>query len=118
VGHYIVTNIRSTHALEAAMTLSSLLPETLHIDLHLPLLPFNKEAARLSQSGKNSTSGGTTPMWSSASLTGEGVVIGVADTGIDYNSCFFYDKDTPVTFRKGRDGVPVFDSTSHRKIRQ
>ena len=35
---------------------------------------------------------GTTP-YHDAGLRGEGQIIGVGDTGLDYNNCYFYDSN-------------------------
>lgn len=46
-------------------------------------------------------------LWSKG-LTGEGEVVGIGDTGIDYNNCFFYDPKRSVPFNR--------IDMSHRKI--
>lgn len=43
-------------------------------------------------------------------LFGEDMLIGLSDTGIDVNSCFFYDPDHPVRFNSEE------EDTKHRKI--
>ena len=60
------------------------LPEVMYIEPYPVLKPFNWDAAGIGQSG-DATS---TPAWG-VGLTGEGQVVGVADTGLDVNNCFF-----------------------------
>lgn len=43
-------------------------------------------------------------------LFGEDMLIGLSDTGIDMNSCFFYDPDHPVRYNAEE------EDTNHRKI--
>lgn len=118
-GHYLVSNIRQSHSLDVATHMAALVPEAITVDMDVPIKPLNYEASFLTQSGTNSSSSGASRMyWTRGKLTGRGVVVGVADTGLDYNSCFFYDKDVPVVFSANSDGYQVFSSSSHRKIRQ
>ncbi|KAJ8601397.1 hypothetical protein CTAYLR_005012 [Chrysophaeum taylorii] len=56
----------------------------------------------------------STPLYDRDGLLGENIVVGCADSGLDYESCFFYDPDVPVNF----DAASTFESTRHRKIRQ
>ena len=44
-------------------------------------------------------------------LKGEKLVVGEADSGLDYFSCFFYDSETDVTFQNS-----LFRDVSHRKM--
>ncbi|CEP03591.1 hypothetical protein PBRA_009476 [Plasmodiophora brassicae] len=63
---------------------------------------------------------GQTPSKGLSALDGSGQVIGLGDTGIDPNHCFFYDHQVPVPYRRHvSSGVPAgsFD-TRHRKIVQ
>ena len=41
----------------------------------------------------------------------KGQVLGIADSGLDYNQCLFRDDNVPVTFSNGR-----FESSTHRKV--
>jgi len=70
----------------------------------------NKWSGNLVQSGNASAS----PLWD-AGLNGEGQVIGCGDSGIDMDSCFFFDA-TPLGMCKGEGYIPNCDSTTHRKI--
>ncbi len=56
------------------------------------------------------------PAWH-AGFRGENQVVGVSDSGLAHNSCFFKDENEPLSFSE-RDayGRKVFYSTSHRKI--
>lgn len=42
-------------------------------------------------------------------------VVGIGDSGLDYNSCFFSDSRVPVTFPSAATGS-VFESATHRKL--
>ncbi|KAJ8613681.1 hypothetical protein CTAYLR_003134 [Chrysophaeum taylorii] len=59
---------------------------------------------------------GVTPLHDRLGLFGDGIVVGMADTGLDYESCFFDDPNVDVTFDENN--VSVFESLDHRKIRQ
>jgi hypothetical protein len=52
----------------------------------------NYDARWLTQGG---VSRGDEPL-TRAGLTGEGQIIGTADTGVDWDSCFFFDPAVPV----------------------
>lgn len=45
----------------------------------------------------------------SANLTGRGQIIGIADSGLDVDSCFFHDPEVAIPFDK--------TNYSHRKVR-
>lgn len=49
-----------------------------------------------------------------AGLTGKGQVVGIGDSGIDMQSCFF--RDPAVPFVPPSDGTKVWSSTTHRKV--
>jgi hypothetical protein len=127
-GGYIVSSVPIKATAEAAVNISHALASAFVIDLAVRFELFNKEASFLLQSGTNSTElgpggrKGSTWLWDHG-LTGEGEVIGVADTGLDVNSCFFHDSEHPVVFRLESvpalgAPVPVFQSEKHRKIRE
>lgn len=73
------------------------------IERYFPMKPAMRWASPVTQSGKTDKA----PMHQ-ANLTGAGQIIGIADTGLDGDSCFFYDPDVPVPF-------DTIDHT-HRKI--
>ena len=56
------------------------------IELKAQYKLYNKYAKRVIQSGHKQT----TPLYDHG-LTGAGQIIGIGDTGIDYDNCFFYD---------------------------
>ena len=100
-------------------------PAVVEITLLKNHFSLNKNGAFLTQSGEiygQSNSIGTW-MWHPAyDLTGDPESpIGVVDSGLDYNSCFFRDPSEPVTFTArnlyGRN-VDYYSSTSNRKIRE
>ena len=126
-GGYIVSSVPIRATAEVAANISQALASAFVIDLAVRYELFNKEASFLLQSGTNSTGGpggrkGSTWLWDHG-LTGEGEVIGVADTGLDVKSCFFHDSEHPVDFQLENvpdlmAPVPVFQSEKHRKIRE
>jgi hypothetical protein len=78
----------------------------------------NADAAYIVQSGDAAKK--STPLWDRG-LHGEGEVVGVADSGLDHQSCFFFDVDNPVTIPAARGAgqvAPTYTSATHRKIVQ
>ena len=85
---------------------------------------MNRQASTITQSGKTAPQTGTIntdptyhPVWA-AGITGQGMIIGIGDSGLDYNHCFF--KDPEVDWNANivvQGGVYTFLSTTHRKIR-
>lgn len=65
--------------------------------------PMNKWAHLVTQTGKP----GNPLIWNKG-LRGEGQVIAIADTGLDYDSCFFFDPNVSIPFNSV--------NFSHRKI--
>ena len=78
--------------------------------LSRPMRTLNNIARKITQSGTN-----TSEPYSIAGLDGTGVVIGVADTGIDENHCFF--KDLKGTIQRSSMDAPYTD-LSCRKVVQ
>jgi subtilisin family serine protease len=57
------------------------------------------------------------PVWA-AGITGEGQVVGIGDSGIDVQHCFFADAAVPIAAATETvGGVRQFSSAEHRKIR-
>jgi subtilisin family serine protease len=84
--------------------------EVLWIERRKPVALMNYAASQIIQSDGTSTSDtltGEDAIWNQG-ITGQGEVIAVADTGIDYDMCFFRDTQRAVPFQK--------TDTSHRKI--
>ena len=54
--------------------------------------------------------------WWNHDLLGQGQIIGVSDSGLDHQSCFFRDDDVPVTFNDTVGGSVAFVSDDHRKL--
>ena len=77
-----------------------------------PIRTLNNLARQISLSG--SLSGSTSPIFSN--LNGSGVIIGVSDTGIDENSCYFRDMEHGKVPRAGYEDT-VFD-LKYRKVIQ
>jgi len=70
----------------------------------------NKDARWISTTGNPSTALSFTQL-----LNGDGEVVGVGDSGLDSNNCFFYDDNHPVPHHQGP-GPWNFDA-NHRKIK-
>lgn len=88
-------------------------PETQWIGLRPAYRLLNDGAAWLGQSGR--VAGATTPI-SDRGLLGEGQVVGVLDTGIDADMCFFRDPVTGLPPTNVGFGVGT-PSATHRKVR-
>lgn len=86
-------------------------PGVMRVGAQPPHLTLNYEARWIVQS--DDARAESTPLYDRDGLHGEDIVIGCADSGLDYLSCFFYDDAVPVSFVNGR-----FESTTHRKVRQ
>lgn len=78
-------------------------PEALWVEQRERFALRNKWAKGVMQSGRAAS----TPLWDKG-LKGEGQVIGIADTGIQHDLCFFHDPNFPVPFNTLND--------RHRKI--
>ena len=64
--------------------------EVIWIERRFPIIPWNRWAKGVCQSGDPTN----VPLFGSkVNLTGHGEIIGVADTGIDKNNCYFNDPD-------------------------
>lgn len=84
----------------------------------------NRKASTITQAGISPPSGGDIntdpkyhPLWA-AGITGKDMVVGIGDSGLDYNHCFFADPEVEWSANieiVGR--VSTFTSTTHRKIR-
>jgi subtilisin family serine protease len=74
-------------------------------------VPETKHGSWVIQSSQESR----TP-FTDAGLTGKGQVIAVADSGVDVNSCYFYDPDNPVPYYNDSVAPIVEHSSKHRKI--
>eukprot|EP00624_Nannochloropsis_granulata_P006923 evm.model.NODE_5473_length_17566_cov_15.304053.1 len=88
-------------------------PDILSIQARVSYSLQNDQASWIIQSGDAATH--ARPLWD-LGLTGEGELIGVADTGLDDESCFFYDSARGRVERSGWE-APVTD-TEQRKVVQ
>lgn len=74
----------------------------------MAVLPRNAHASRVLQSGETVVQPGVAPPFHAAGVRGEGEVVGMADTGIDFDMCYF--RDTQVA-------APVNTASAvHRKL--
>lgn len=109
--------------------LSHVLPShhIIHVDIAERFSFKNHEARWIVQSRSpptTSSADGGVPLWD-AGLRGEGQIVGVGDTGVDWKLCYFYDPHEPdppfnristthrkfVTYR--RDGADAWDGEGH-----
>nr|CCC47174.1 putative subtilisin-like serine peptidase, fragment [Trypanosoma vivax Y486] len=67
-------------------------------------IPLNDRATALVQNGKQDATHLVRPLWD-AGIDGEGEIIAVADTGIDFDSCFFRDPN---------EKVAIYPKVNHR----
>lgn len=121
-GLYTLHNLDPRVVFDAALQISSMDGSIFFLDVQRAMVPFNQESSYISQSGYIAADGGSTPLWK-AGITGVDQVVGIADTGLDYMHCFFYDSNVPVVMTDTyiaslTKTVALFESTSHRKIRQ
>jgi subtilisin family serine protease len=76
-----------------------------------PTITHNKHSSMLVQSYKRKNDH---PVWKRG-LTGKGQIIGVGDTGLDYNHCFFHDEKHDVPIQRTMSDKSV-KHNGHRKI--
>jgi hypothetical protein len=77
---------------------------------------LNSRTAGTIQSGVQGRDMGQTPIWAHG-IRGEGQIVGMADTGLDANSCYFNGDALPaVNTWSTADGYGTLTSPSHRKI--
>eukprot|EP00761_Pharyngomonas_kirbyi_P001595 gb/GECH01001599.1/.p1 GENE.gb/GECH01001599.1/~~gb/GECH01001599.1/.p1 ORF type:complete len:117 (+),score=32.10 gb/GECH01001599.1/:1-351(+) len=67
----------------------------------------NRNGNYISQGGVENANQGTTPFWD-AGVTGKGQIVGCADSGIDYDNCFYDDPSTSIPLNT--------TNNNHRKI--
>jgi subtilisin family serine protease len=77
----------------ATMKYLSTLSEVTFIDKKVKMQLLNRWATALSQSGA-----ATGNYIHDMNITGEGQIISVADSGLDMNSCYFFDKNVPTPY--------------------
>jgi subtilisin family serine protease len=86
-----------------------------HLDVHwieprAAVGTLNQWARWITQTGVN----GDAPL--TEELHGTGEIVGIADSGLDYNSCYFYDETQPVPFTETIRNPKK--SSAHRKIHE
>ena len=86
-------------------------PAVIKISLSVPMRLLNNNARGIIQSHNTDQE-----PWSVLNLDGSGQIVGVSDTGIDENSCYFIDKQNGPSI-KSTIYDPKIDH-NHRKIRQ
>ncbi|GMI14902.1 hypothetical protein TrLO_g7348 [Triparma laevis f. longispina] len=113
----IVNGIQTSSTFSAAVVNNPTTgPKTFQIEADLPIHMYNEEAAWITQSGNRTDD--HTPFWNHG-ITGSGITVGVADSGLDHQSCYFYDSSKPVSFSTDPDlNVPIWQDTRHRKVVQ
>lgn len=117
--------ISSTMSKSSVPLLSALLAskytEIQRMDILAEAEFFNQNAAFLTQSGY--ARGGEEDKYvNNKGLHGENEIVAVADSGLDYWQCHFYDANDDVNWNNAKsydlDGVstPVWEGTTHRKL--
>jgi len=76
---------------------------------------LNDKSAGTIQSGTQGHAAAQTPIWEHG-IRGEGQVVGLIDTGIDANSCYFNGTALPVTNTYANGAYETKTDPSHRKI--
>ena len=86
------------------------LPFVVWIEPKLDVRVTNIEAATVIQSGRSSPTLNNRPIWR-AGITGKGQTVGIGDTGVDVDSCFFSESE-----KSKNVGYLDAESKVHRKI--
>jgi len=76
---------------------------------------LNSRAAGTIQSGVQGRDMGQTPIWAHG-IRGEGQIVGMADTGLDANSCYFNGDALPVVNTWSNGAYGTLSDPTHRKI--
>ncbi|GMH38149.1 hypothetical protein BSKO_06033 [Bryopsis sp. KO-2023] len=129
-GHGVMEVLCPARALFECIELFSTQPSVHWIHPKAKTQLHNWRASGIIQSGmapkdeSGVDSAGTHPIWA-AGIQGEGQVVGCGDSGIDVDSCFFY--DPAVRFKDGikivaskeknRESKRFFESDVHRKVK-
>ena len=93
----VVTEVQSDE-LEAVVRFFAAQPESFWIEPAIKYSFSNDEAAIITQGGAGRAQPEKAIYWT-AGIHGEGQVVGGADSGLDFNSCYFSDPTTPVQVR-------------------
>lgn len=80
---------------QEALTQLSLLPAVQWIEIRHKIKPFTYWANGILQSGE-----ATVNILNEAGLNGENEILGVSDTGLDVNSCYYYDENVPFIYNE------------------
>ena len=83
------------------------------VEVKTPTTTHGKYSNGLVQSYKKPTE---KPIWNMG-ITGQGQVIGVGDTGVDYYHCFFYDENNEPPFQTTLAGASATTTSAHRKFK-
>eukprot|EP00520_Triparma_pacifica_P005907 CAMPEP_0118661860 /NCGR_PEP_ID=MMETSP0785-20121206/16513_1 /TAXON_ID=91992 /ORGANISM="Bolidomonas pacifica, Strain CCMP 1866" /LENGTH=871 /DNA_ID=CAMNT_0006555345 /DNA_START=294 /DNA_END=2909 /DNA_ORIENTATION=- len=87
----------------------------------MPTKKNNDDAAWIVQSGNKTNAISHTPFWDRG-ITGAGVTVGVADSGLDHQSCYFFDSSNKVNFDSnvnvGSRSTPIHENIASRKVVQ
>lgn len=94
-GSLIVSDVTCEDLSLVVKTLAAL-PEVLWVEELQKVVPFNRWAKGICQTGNVNA----VPLYSTGNITGSTQIIGIADTGIDMFSCYFHDPNVPPPFDK------------------
>ncbi len=108
----IILKVSSDQSMDAAKLLSQY-PEIQWIekDLETEMTPDMKHVSWVVQSAQKARQ-----PFTEAGLTGKGQVIGVSDTGLDVNNCYFYDANHNVPFYDDFNAAIPHKTSSHRSV--
>jgi hypothetical protein len=106
--------LRASHLLSMQPLVASVAPHKVYFHHNLD------SAAAIIQGGDSVAAAAQAerhPMWA-AGLAGGGQIIGLGDSGVDMRHCAFSDPAVPFgdTFKTDEFQVPMFESTTHRKL--
>eukprot|EP00798_Chlamydomonas_sp_ICE-L_P030068 gene30068-35037_t len=107
-------DVRHTIAWLSSQPSVKWLSPVLHAHLHNLLASAITQTGQFNQNS-DPTSLANHPLWR-ANIDGTGQVVGCGDSGLDIDSCYFYDNSVPFPTNLGKGGR--FTSTTHRKVVQ
>jgi hypothetical protein len=112
----VITGLEHAAAFATAIVSDATMgPKVFQIEADLPIFMHNEEAAWITQSGNKTDH---TPFWDHG-ITGTGITVGAADSGLDHQSCYFFDSNKAVTFSNDPQlNVGIWEDTGHRKVVQ
>ena len=106
-GRILGIYVRNAVELPSVVRFLTALPRVLWVEKALPRRTKNYVARGITQTNDPARA----PL--EGLLTGKGQVVGVGDSGLDVNSCYFYDAQEPVFYTR----LPAKSTSLHRKVK-